>query len=190
VNSRLLLVVAGSAAVAAACDGAVRALTATPPTLTLFAGVVLVLIAMRRGPSRAMAVAVLAGSIVGLWLPLAARSAPRDVGVYVPRGHIAADLFEALDRLDADPSAFDGRAIAISGTWTPATPSAAATVSRRVMSCCAADAVDVGFDVAPRADPRIRPGTWVRVSGPVHVRLRAGDLRYEIEGATVTAAPR
>lgn len=190
VNSRLLLAVAGSAAVAAACDGAVRALTATPPALTLGAGVVLALIAMRRGSSRAMAVAVLAGTVVGLWLPLAAQSFPRDVGVHAPRGHIVADLFEALDRLDADPSAFDGRAIAISGTWTPSTATDAATVSRRVMSCCAADAVDVGFDVIPRAEPRIRPGSWVRVSGPVHVRLRAGDLRYEIESAAVTAAPR
>jgi hypothetical protein len=190
VISRLLFAGAGSATIAAACDGAVRTLTATPPALTLCAGAVLVFLAVRRGASPATALALLAGTVVGLWLPSAAQSLPHDVGVHAPRGHIAADLFEVLDQLDADPSAFDGRVITISGTWAPATMSNAATVSRRVMSCCAADAVDVGFDVAPRADPHVRPGTWVRVSGRVRVRLRAGDLRYEIESADIKPAPR
>jgi len=189
-TSRPLLAYAGSAAVAAACDGAVHSLTATPPALTLCAGAALVYLAVRGGALRATVAAMLAGASLGLWLPFAAPSAPHDVVVHAPRGHIEADLFEALDLLDADPSAFDGRVIAVSGTWTPATASGAATVSRRVMSCCAADAVDVGFDVAPRGDPHVRPGTWIRVSGRVRVRLRAGELRYEIEDAAIQAAPR
>ena len=189
-NPRLLLAGAGSAAVAAACDGAVRTLTATPPALTLCAGAVLVVLARRRGATRASALAVFAGTLMGLWLPVAGQSTPHDVGVHAPRNHIAADLFDALDRLDADPAAFDGEKIAITGTWEPASASSSATVSRRVMSCCAADAVDVGFDVAARGDPHLLPGTWVRVSGFVCVRLRAGDLRYEIENAVVRTAPR
>jgi len=190
VTSRLLLAGAGSAAAVAALDGAVRALTATPPALTLCAGLVVVFFALRRGELRSTIFALLTGTFVGLSLPVAAQSPPHDVGVHAPRAHIAADLFDALDRLDADPTAYDGRVIAISGTWMPATTSSAASVSRRVMSCCAADAVDVGFDVAPRADQRLRPGTWVRVFGRVRVRLHAGDLRYEIESAVVHPAPR
>ena len=133
--------------------------------------------------------AVLGGAGAGSWLSNTAPAAPRDVVARAPRGHIAADLFDALDALDANPAVFDGRTIAVSGTWTPASALSAASVSRRVMSCCAADAVDVGFDVTPNAAEHIGAGAWVVVSGRVRVRLRDGELRYELGGATVRPAP-
>jgi hypothetical protein len=142
---------------------------------------------MRSVTWRTFVPSALAGACAGLWLLGVGPSGARDVSTRVPRGHVVADLFDALDRLDAEPSAFDGRIISVSGTWTPATDRGAATVSRRVMSCCAADAVDVGFDVAPIGAVRVRAGAWVRVSGHVRVRLRDGDLRYEIGRATVRA---
>jgi uncharacterized membrane protein YcgQ (UPF0703/DUF1980 family) len=110
------------------------------------------------------------------------------MSVRVPHNHVAADLFDALDRLDADPTSFDRRIVAVSGTWTPATAQSAATVSRRVMSCCAADAIDVGFDVIASGKVTIQTGAWVRVEGRVQVRLRDGELRYEIADATIRKA--
>jgi hypothetical protein len=191
VNARAALAFAGSAAAVAALDGAARALTAASPALTLCAGAALVVIAFRgRGLARrSMSLAVLGGACAGLWLSGAAPPGPRDVVARAPRGHIAADLFDALDALDANPAAFDGRAIAVSGTWTPAGALGAASVSRRIMSCCAADAVDVGFDVTPNAEAHVDAGAWVLVSGRVHVRLRDGELRYELGAATVRPAP-
>ena len=189
------LAFAGAAAIASALDGTARSLTAASPAFTFCAGTALVALSMRGNrAARAIAwrewtVSILAGGCAGFSLLFAAPSAPRDVGVRVPRNHIAADLFEALDRLDADPAAFEQRNIEVSGTWTPANTQGTATVSRRVMSCCAADAIDVGFDVAPIGDVRVRPGAWVRVAGRVRVRLRDGDLRYEIEDALVRPAP-
>ena len=193
-SARDALAFAGSAAAASALDGAARSLTAASPLLTLCAGIVLMILSIRANRSsrvitwRAWSVATLAGGCAGLSLVCAAPSAPRDIGARVPRNHIAADLFDALDQLDASPAAFDRRIIDVSGTWTPATARGAATISRRVMSCCAADAIDVGFDVIPMRDIHIQPGTWVRASGRVRVRLRGGELRYEIAEASVRKA--
>jgi hypothetical protein len=189
VNARAALAFAGGAAVAAALDGAARTLTAAPPAFTLCAGVALIVISVRAMVWRTVLPALLAGACAGLWLTNAAPSGPRDIGARAPHGHIAADLFDALDSLDANPGAFDGRTIEVSGTWTPASAREAATVSRRVMSCCAADAMDVGFDVKSSRTLRARPGAWVRVSGHVRVRLRDGEMRYEIEDAVVRPAP-
>ncbi|HEY5093648.1 MAG TPA: hypothetical protein VII69_00870 [Candidatus Eremiobacteraceae bacterium] len=188
-NVRAALAFAGSATAAAALDGAARALTAAPPALTLCAGVALIVIASQGLARRTFALALLGGACAGLWLSSAAPSGPRDVIARAPRGHVAADLFDALDALDANPAAFDARTITVSGTWTPASARGAASVSRRVMSCCAADAVDVGFDVAPNAAAHVRAGAWVGVSGRVRVRLRNGEMRYELGGAVVVPAP-
>jgi hypothetical protein len=188
VNARAALVFAGTAAVAAAVDGASGSLTTAPPALTLLAGAALVLFSLRAVSWRESILASVAGICTGLWLQSAAPFGPHDVRVRAPRGHIAADLFEALDSLDVSPSAFDGRTIAVSGTWMPPDANVRATVSRRVMSCCAADAVDVGFDVAPRGVVRSPAGAWVSVAGRVRVRLRDGDLRYEIDDAVVRPA--
>lgn len=190
-NARAVLAFAGSATVVAALDGAARVLTAASPALTWCAGAALIVIAFRaRGLARrTMLLAVLGGACAGSWLSSSAPSGPRDVVARAPRGHIAADLFDALDALDANPAVFDGRTIAVSGTWTPAGALGAASVSRRIMSCCAADAVDVGFDVMPNAAKHIGAGAWVLVSGHVHVRLRDGELRYELGAAVVRQAP-
>lgn len=187
-NPRAALAFAGGGAIAAALDGAARTLTSAPPPLTLCAGIALSMLAVRSVMWRTSVPALLAGVCAGMWLSSAAPSNPRDVGVRAPRSHIAADLFDALDRLDTDPGAFNGRTISVSGMWMPASARGAATVSRRVMSCCTADAIDVGFDVAPSGAVRVRAGVWARVSGRVRVRLRDGDMRYEIEATTVRPA--
>ena len=188
-NPRAALAFAGSATTAAALDGAARTLTSAPPALALCAGIALCVFAVRPFTRRTSVPALLAGACAGMWLPNVPPSNPHDVSVRAPRGHIAADLFDALDRLDTDPSAFDGRTISVSGEWMPSSVRGAATISRRVMSCCAADAIDVGFDVAPSGTVRVRAGEWARVSGRVRVRLRDGDMRYEIDAATVRPAP-
>jgi uncharacterized membrane protein YcgQ (UPF0703/DUF1980 family) len=95
------------------------------------------------------------------------------------------DLFEALDRLDSAPNAMLGNTIAVTGTWTPASRDDLATVSRRVVSCCAADAVDVGFDVRLSHDSRVAAGTWVRVDGTVAERVVDGDIRFVLEQSRV-----
>ena len=186
---------AGSAAVASSLDGVARSLTAAPPALTLCTGFALLILSLRVDNSthaiawRTWSVAALSGGCAGLSLLCTTPSAPRDVNVRVPRNHIAADLFDALDRLDADPAAFDRHIIDVTGTWTPSTEQGAATISRRVMSCCAADAIDVGFDVISTHKVPVSAGTWARVSGRVRVQLRDGELRYEIGDATVRRAP-
>ena len=95
------------------------------------------------------------------------------------------DLFEALDRLDSAPNAMLGSMIAVTGTWTPASRADLATVSRRVVSCCAADAVDVGFDVRLSRGVRVEAGSWVRVDGTVAERVVDGDIRFVLEHSRV-----
>jgi len=95
------------------------------------------------------------------------------------------DLFEALDRLDSAPNAMLGNVVAVTGTWTPASRADLATVSRRVVSCCAADAVDVGFDVRLSHDSRVAAGTWVRVVGTIAERVVDGDIRFVLEQSQV-----
>lgn len=58
------------------------------------------------------------------------------------------DLFDALETLDENPHAL-GRRIVVSGLWRPSDRGICAAVFRRVMACCAADAINVGFDVLP-----------------------------------------
>jgi uncharacterized membrane protein YcgQ (UPF0703/DUF1980 family) len=191
---RAALAFAGGAAVASALDGAARSLTAASPALTFCAGAALIILSVQANNSagaiswRKFLVATLAGGCAGLSLLCTAPAAPRDVTARVPRNHVAADLFDTLDRLDADPAAFDRRIIDVSGTWTPATAQGAATISRRVMSCCAADAIDVGFDVIPSREIQVPSGQWVRAAGRVRVRLRNGELRYEIFDAAIRKA--
>jgi hypothetical protein len=197
VSAREALAFAGAAAMVSALDGAARSLTAAPPMLIVCASAALLILSTQAdGSSHAIArrtwlVAAFVGGCVGLSLARATPSAPRDVVALVPRNHVAADLFDALDQLDANPAAFDRRIIEVSGTWMPASEEATATISRRVMSCCTADAVDVGFDVITNGPARVQPGAWVHVSGRVRDRLRNGELRYEIVDATVerTAPP-
>jgi uncharacterized membrane protein YcgQ (UPF0703/DUF1980 family) len=194
VSGRLVLAFAGSAALMSVLDGAARSLTAAPPILTFCASASLLMLSMQaRTASHAITrgrwfIAALAGVCAGLTLSHATPAAPRDVVARVPRNHIAADLFDALDQLDANPAVFDHRTIEVSGTWTPPSAQSTATISRRVMSCCTADSVDVGFDVITKIVDRVQPGAWVHVSGRVRGRLRNGELRYEIVDASVRRA--
>ena len=95
------------------------------------------------------------------------------------------DLYSVLETLDEHPEALIGRRIAVSGWWQPPHAGSFATVSQRVMSCCAADAVDVGFDVQPAQEVTLAPRTWVGVSGIVRVWLRDGETRYALVEARV-----
>lgn len=163
-------------------------LVSTAPPVTLCAAAALVLIAYRSGRAVHLAVALACGAVAGAWITSLGPPAVRGVESRAPRVHGAADLFDALDELDADPASVEGRVISVSGTWMPSRDGWAATVSRRIMTCCTADAVDVGFDVEPRGDGRIPSGTWVRVTGRVRVTMRDGDVRYELADAVVAAA--
>jgi len=100
----------------------------------------------------------------------------------------SSDLFALLDALDAHPRDVLGRRARATGTWTPAHGVASASVSRRVMACCAADAVDVGLDVKPEREVTLDGGTDVCVAGVLAARLRDGELRYEIARAMVRAS--
>jgi hypothetical protein len=161
-------------------------LVAAPAPLTACAVAVMIVIAFRGIPARSILVPFVCGALAGSCVVAAGAPVVRDVVAHAPRGHAADDLFDTLDRLDADPRALEQHAISVSGSWLPAHDGWPASVSRRIMTCCAADAVDVGFDVAPRLEVRLPAGSWVRVNGLVRVALRDGDIRYEIADATVT----
>ncbi len=125
------------------------------------------------------------GVCAALMLPTSPPPAPGTVSTRPASTAMRGDLFEALDRLDSAPSAMLGSAISVAGTWTPASSDELATVSRRVVSCCAADAVDVGFDVRLSQYSRVAAGTWVRVDGIVGERVVDGDVRFVLEQSRV-----
>jgi hypothetical protein len=56
----------------------------------------------------------------------------------------------------------------------------------QIMACCAADAIAIGFDVAPRRSVAIAAGTPVRVTGIVRAGMQDGELRYRLDEAVVT----
>lgn len=102
-----------------------------------------------------------------------------------------ASLFDALERIDRDSEHAIGMWFRVSGTWTRAHDGAPATVSRRIMTCCAADAVSVGFDVIPKAGgaPRPQPAgsrAFVRVSGRLGASMVDGETRYYLKNAVVS----
>jgi len=164
-------------------------LVSTAPAVTLCAAAALMVIAYRSARAFAvhLALALACGAFAGAWIARLGPPAVRGVESRAPRVHGAADLFDALDALDADPRSLEGRVISVSGTWTPSHDGWPPTISRRIMTCCAADAVDVGFDVDPRAGVRVTSGAWVRVTGRVGVTLRDGDVRYGLVDAIVAA---
>lgn len=93
---------------------------------------------------------------------------------------VPADMFWLLDQLDRAPGALLGRRVVVTGEWRPAAHGYAASVSRRVMTCCAADAVRVGLDVALESVQSFSPGAVVCVAGVLRSTLREGELRYII----------
>ena len=178
--------IAGGACLFAAMTGASSALTTIPVCATAATGAVLSISAFCAAARRARAAAAIAiGSAIGMSLPTTPLPAPGAVVTSAVATSMHADLFDALDKLDDDPSALLGVRISVSGRWTPASGRHLATISRRVMSCCAADVVDVGFDVAPAGERRIPAGAWVRVDGMVAERVVDGDVRYLLEDSTV-----
>ncbi|HXW76013.1 MAG TPA: hypothetical protein VEJ20_01235 [Candidatus Eremiobacteraceae bacterium] len=185
-NRSLLAVATGGACIVASMTGACRALTAMPPVALFACGAAAVLARpfARRGLDAAAVRALIAGGAVALALP----TSPPSATVIVDRAlrtSGSGDLFALMDRIDDDPAAVLGARAAVTGSWTPAEGAAAATVSRRIMSCCAADAVDVGFDV--ETDQRRLPaaGTVVRVSGVLIARMVDGETRYALRHASI-----
>ncbi|HXM17403.1 MAG TPA: hypothetical protein VN934_01165 [Candidatus Tumulicola sp.] len=165
-------------------SGAAPALIALPPAvLILAAGIVA---AMHVRASRSSLIALFTGAALGLALP---QMPPENAGPVIARPvgrHPGGDLFALLDRIDRDPASVLGKRVSVSGEWTPPRGGRSAAVSRRIMTCCAADAIDVGFDVTPASPIALAAaGTRVRVSGALHATLRDGELRYELSAATL-----
>jgi hypothetical protein len=188
-TSRYVLASMAGLAVGAASTGASNALTVMPATLMVAFGVIGAILALAPSGRRMMATALLAcGIALGTALPHAAPQPSGAVVTHAVHSSQRGDLFELLDQIDADPHTLLGSRVTISGEWSPASGDQAATVSRRVMSCCAADAVRVGFDVLSSREVRLREGKPVRVDGVLRSRLRDGDVRYVIDDARVEIA--
>ncbi|HZV78068.1 MAG TPA: hypothetical protein VFF60_00510 [Candidatus Binatus sp.] len=170
-------------AVAAVSSGASRALVAIPPAFVLCLALFCGALALRRGQTKASALWIFVGAIAGMLLPTA-----------LPVEHVLTraavqqrqtDLFRLLDALDASPHDIVGTRASISGTWTSARSPRAASVSRRIMTCCAADSVDLGLDVIPSQRTALPDGEEVCATGFVAARLDAGELRYSLVRASV-----
>ncbi|MDQ2818063.1 MAG: hypothetical protein M3T49_07655 [Candidatus Eremiobacteraeota bacterium] len=165
-------------------------MTTAPPPVLLVSGAAAWCIAWR-GSTRAgrQLIASLLGAGLGLTLP---HVAPRPAGEVLTRsvrGASPSDLLAVLDELDADPGRVVGTLVSVSGNWQPARGTAAASISRTITACCAADAVAVGFDVYPARAIAAPPDAWLRLSGTLRVRLRSGEVRYSLVGARVARGP-
>lgn len=128
----------------------------------------------------------IAGTLCGLVLPGSLAPVRSKVMTHAPAWSGSNALFGALERLDADPQALLGRRISVSGAWHPPAAGSWGAVAQRVMTCCAADAVDVGFDVVPARAIHIAAGAQVRVSGVMRASLRDGETRYALTDADVS----
>lgn len=200
----------GGLSIAGAITGGSAALTTMPAWITIACGAcMLCAVAWRRyerdvavelcstdrsrsvrgrGSSTARPLhAALMGIAAGLLLPAHAPSATGPVQTRSPGllGHT--DLFTVLERLDEDPREVINQRVSVTGEWEAQSAGRAATVSRTVMSCCAADVIRVGFDVALRRAQKLSSHAWVRVSGIVRVHMYDGDTRYVLEDSSITA---
>jgi hypothetical protein len=183
--SRALAALAGLA-LGAAATGASSALTAMPAIVIVVFGASGAVLALAQPGRRRLTAALLAcGALIGAALPRSALAGSGAVVTHYAGGSRRGDIFALLDQIDAEPRALLGRRVTVSGEWSPADRNHAATVSRRVMTCCAADAIRVGFDVAPVRPLPLSDGVIVRVSGVLRARLRDGDVRYVIEDALI-----
>jgi hypothetical protein len=185
VKHRSMLALLSGVALAAAGTGASHALVSMPLMFIVAFGASGALLALtqsrRPGPVAAL---VAGGAMLGAMLP---RTAPLVAGSVVAQPVLGrgGDLFALLDQIDADPRTVLGRRVSVSGEWSAAVGLNSATVSERVMACCAADAVRVGFDVAPLRPLSLAEGAPVRVTGILAVRLSDGNVRYTIVRASV-----
>jgi hypothetical protein len=184
---RVLAALSGLA-LGAAATGASNALIAMPLPFIVTFGASGALLALAHPRHRWTAAALLAcGMALGMALPRSAPQARGEVVTHAIRGWQRGDLFQLLDRIDADPHAVLGHRISVAGEWSRASNDRAATVSRRVMTCCAADMVRVGFDVLASPKPSLAESAPVHVSGILRSQLVDGDLRYVIQNAGVEA---
>lgn len=184
---RVLALLSGLA-LSAAATGASDVLTALPFLVVGAFGLSGAALALAFALARhrcTCAILVACGVVLGTMLP---RSAPRASGAVVTHavsGSRRGDLFELLEQIDADPRALLGRRVTVSGEWSRADGIHTEAVSRRIMACCAADAVRVGFDVIPSHEQQLPADARVRVTGVLRSRLLDGDLRYVIIAAHV-----
>jgi uncharacterized protein DUF1980 len=185
-DASALVAIAGGACFCAALTGVSGALTAIPGWAMAATGIALSVCALASASDRAKAAkSFVLGASIGL-LPTTSPSPVR--GFVVTRSvatTMRGDIFDALNRLDDDPSSLLGDRISVSGMWAPASREHLATISRRVMSCCAADVVDVGFDVTLARATIVPSGGWVRVDGIVGERIVDGEVRYILEHSVV-----
>ena len=166
----------------ATATGAAHALTTLP--VWVCSSVALALLTRARKQDAA---AFCVGALLGCTLPT--NAPPTGTVVTAPiGGRERGDIFALLERIDSDPSRVLGKRVIVSGEWAPARRDSPATVSRRVMTCCAADAVAVGFDVVGGVATPIPTGAWVRVSGTLAVVMLDGEARYRIGRASVRRA--
>jgi len=130
--------------------------------------------------------ALVAGIVLGLCVPSVVAPAFEGVVTHAIGQARGVDLFDALQRLDDDPQSLEGTVISVSGRWREDATGAPSSVYRTVMSCCAADAIDAGFDVVPAKHVALPDGLPVRVTGIVRAYVSAGEIRYRLVDASVT----
>ncbi len=161
-------------------------LTRVPAVVLVVVGFFGALLAGRNGARERpliLCAALLAGFVSTALLPRVDASPPRVSQIDV-RG-AQGDIPELLARLDDDPRLLLGRTLQVDGRWRNRAGERPATVSQTLMSCCAADAVTVGFDVYPRHAPDIRDGASVRVAGVLTARMVDGMTRYALADGRV-----
>jgi hypothetical protein len=133
-----------------------------------------------------IALCTIAGTAFGFALPGSLAPIRSNVMTHAPAWPASNALFAALERLDAGPQDLLGKRISVSGAWHPPVAGSLGAVAQPVMTCCAADAVDVGFDVIPARPIHVAAGAQVRVSGVVRASLRDGETRYALTDADVS----
>jgi hypothetical protein len=126
-----------------------------------------------------------AGTVLSLGFPSSLVPPSVHVLTHAPALVRGVDLFDALEKLDESPDELVGKRISVKGLWRSARSGAKAAVYQIVMACCAADAVDVGFDVVPRSTVRIPDASEVTVIGIASIVSESGDTRFELRAAQV-----
>ena len=179
------LPIAGGLALGASASGACASLVGLPPAaLVAFGCISIAIAALSTHTARSLVLAALA---FGVGCTLAGQ-APTSFDV-VSSGRssrgLPADMFAVLDQLDRSPNTVLGRRVVVSGEWSPTSHGHAASVSTRVMACCAADAIHVGFDLVADHEPVFNSGAVVCVGGVLRSALRDGELRYVITHARI-----
>jgi DUF1980 C-terminal domain len=190
-----------SGLIAGACGhGRIAALVSEPGWLLVAVAVLfavgLVMRARQRGAdgagtTRQLALAVAFGLAAGAALPAHLPPPNGRVTTHGIAHRDAAgssdDLFDALEAVDDRPQSFVDKPLSVTGWWRPQAGDVPASVSRPVMTCCAADAVDVGFDVFVRHAVHLPVQTLVRVRGLLRASMHDGETRYAIVDADVQA---